>query len=142
MYTEDQISKYLDHIGWSRWTSNADTGPPGSLPFLRRLMTLQLATVPFESLTLHYSKFHLLSLDLQDLYHKIVERGMGGYCMENNTFFGAVLRSLGYTVLSAGARVSDATAGRPGGGYKGWYVIQTSQLQGQKWDDADKAYSG
>jgi arylamine N-acetyltransferase len=77
--------------------------------------------VAFGSLALHYSETHLLSLDPNNLFIKLVERNMGGYCMENNTFFGVVLRSLGYKLINAGARVSDATAGRPGPGYMGWY---------------------
>ena len=51
--------------------------------------------------------------------------------MENNTFFGTVLRSLGYQVYNAGGRVSNATAGRPGGGYVGWYVVTERLLSWQ-----------
>lgn len=40
--------------------------------------------------------------------------------MENNCFFGTVLRSLGFDICSVGARVSDATNGVSGGGYGGW----------------------
>ena len=40
--------------------------------------------------------------------------------MENNTFFSTVLRSLGYSLINAGGRVSDATTGRLGEGYEGW----------------------
>ena len=115
-YSDEQISKYFAHIGW-----DAGLYPkPGSLEYLAELIKRQLATVPFETLSLHYSKTHQLSLDPEDLYRKIVGRGMGGYCMENNTFFGVILRSPGYSLISSGARVSDAIAGRPGNGYMGW----------------------
>ncbi len=116
MYSSEQIDRYLSHIGWDP----ESPGQPGSLEYLARLMKLHLARVPFECLSLHYSKTHLLSLDPTDLYHKIVDRGMGGYCMETNTFFGTALRALGYSVMSAGGRISDATGGRPGDGYAGW----------------------
>ena len=84
------------------------------------MVKLQLAYVPFGSLGLHYSKTHLLSLDPDDLYQKLIVKRMGGYCMENNTFFGTMLRSLGYKLINAGGRVSEATEGRLGSGYGGW----------------------
>jgi arylamine N-acetyltransferase len=55
-----------------------------------------------------------LSLDPEDLFRKIVENGRGGYCMEVSAFFGTVLRSLGFRLYSAGARVKGPS------GYKGW----------------------
>ncbi len=45
--------------------------------------------------------------------------------MENNCFFGTVLRSLGYEIYSAGARISNATSGISGGGYQGWYIFSS-----------------
>jgi arylamine N-acetyltransferase len=78
--------------------------------------------VPFENLSLHYSQTHLLSLDPEDLFVKIVDRKRGGYCMENNAFFGAVLRSLGYDLINAGARIADAVVGKTGDGFEGWWV--------------------
>jgi arylamine N-acetyltransferase len=117
MFSPDQVTRYLAHISFPD-----DAKSAGRLSYLKELQKRHLARVPFESLSLHYSKYHLLSLNQQDLFQKIVTRGMGGYCMENNTFFGAMLRSLGFTVFNAGGRVSDATAGRPGPGYTGLYV--------------------
>ena len=40
--------------------------------------------------------------------------------MENNCFFGTVLRSLGFTVHSVGARVNNAADGSGREGYNGW----------------------
>jgi arylamine N-acetyltransferase len=116
MYSEGQLCRYLKHVSLPPdWPSK-----PLSLANLTELIRQQLATVPFESIMLHYSKYRLLSLDPNDLFEKVVGRGMGGYCMENNTLFGTVLRSFGFTIINAGGRVSDATAGKPGGGYMGW----------------------
>lgn len=109
-YTQDQLDRYFRHIGYSPKDAEDDLG---------RLTMLQLrhmARVPFESLTLHYSKHHRLSLDLEDLFEKIVDKGRGGYCMEVNAFFGAVLRSLGYTLINVGGRVKK-------GEYNGWFVV-------------------
>ena len=83
-----------------------------------------MATVAFENLALHYSTHHSVILDLDFLFDKMVVRAKGGYCMENNRFFATILRTLGYTVLSCGARVSNTVAGaQPEGGYTGLYVI-------------------
>ena len=41
--------------------------------------------------------------------------------MENNCFFGTVLRTLGFSLHSAGARVAVAASGTPAEGYFGWY---------------------
>ncbi|KAM7185600.1 hypothetical protein V8F20_011734 [Naviculisporaceae sp. PSN 640] len=115
-YSKEQIARYLQHIRWDESTKIEQ----GTLAHLTELVKRQLATVPFEDISLHYSPTHRLSLKPQDLFNKVVGRNMGGYCMENNTFFGTVLRSLGFSVVNAGARVSEATGGRPGGRFMGW----------------------
>lgn len=110
MYTEDQLQQYFRHIGFAPGKYKN-----GSLDLLAALQRHHLARVPFENVSLHYSTHRLLSLDLQDLFDKIVHNSRGGYCMELNAFLGAVLRSLGFTLISAGARVKTA-----GSGYTGW----------------------
>lgn len=79
--------------------------------FLALLHRYTLAAVPFENLELHYSPHHTISLDPQHLFHKIVERGFGrgGYCLETNTLFLVILRTIGYDVYPAGARVSNVS---------------------------------
>jgi arylamine N-acetyltransferase len=86
-----------------------------ALSFLAELQKRNLASVPFEDVSLHYSKHRLLSLDPDDLFDKIVTNSRGGYCMEVNCFFGTVLRSLGFTVTNVGGRVNGPN------GYGGWY---------------------
>lgn len=100
MYTEDQLDQYFEHIAYPRSRHAKDP-----LTLLHELQEHHLARVPFESITLHYSHHRLLSLDLQDLFEKIVRNSRGGYCMEVNAFFGAVLQSLGFTLINAGGRV-------------------------------------
>lgn len=114
-YTEEQLSIYFAHISLP---SQMRPGIPQlhqigqeehALEFLRILQIHQLSTIPFENLSLHYSPHHNISIDADGLYEKLVGngRGRGGYCMENNCFFGTVLRSLGFELFSAGARVSE-----------------------------------
>lgn len=67
---------------------------------------------------------------MDDLFTKFAERGIkygrGGRCMENNGFFGTVLRSIGYEVRNCAGRVSrmmsplDHVRNEQGHTYDGW----------------------
>lgn len=83
------------------------------LPLLQALTRYHACNVPFDNLVLHYSADKTVSLDQTDLYNKIVHRRLGGRCMENNSFFGTVLRSLGYEVRNCGGRVARAMSPYP-----------------------------
>jgi len=114
-YTEEQIARYLGHIGYRqdvRQVRQSVASDP--LRCLTALQKHHMARVPFESLALHYSKHRVLSLSPEDLFAKIVLKGRGGYCMEVNTFFATVLRSVGFTLISTGGRVKKPH------GYTGW----------------------
>jgi arylamine N-acetyltransferase len=87
--------------------SKADTKEHG-LPFLNALTRHHTCKVPFENLELHYSAHKTISLDPAHLYTKFVQQRRGGRCMENNTFFATVLRSLGFDVRNCAGRVSRA----------------------------------
>lgn len=76
------------------------------LPFIQALTRYHTSNVPFENLELHYSLHKRITLHTDDLYTKFVHRKRGGRCMENNTFFGTVLRSLGYEVRNCAGRVA------------------------------------
>ncbi|KAK4643817.1 hypothetical protein QC761_404860 [Podospora bellae-mahoneyi] len=125
-YTRDQISHYLQHIGYTQDVNQHFAEDP--LGLLTRIQILHMARVPFESLSLHYSKYRTLSLNPEDLFVKIVNRGRGGYCMEVNAFFAAVLRSLGFTLFSTGGRV------RGDAGYKGWdHMVNIVTIDNQRY---------
>lgn len=107
-----------------------------ALGTLRKMQLWQLAAVPFGSLGLHYSVHHTVSLDTDVLFHKLVDRRMGGYCMENNTFFATVLRSLGYRLYSTGARVSCAVdqQSKDPENYGGWsHMLLMVTIDNQKY---------
>ncbi|KAH8804480.1 putative N-acetyltransferase family protein [Xylogone sp. PMI_703] len=110
-YSDDQINQYLDYISFPvEERAFAYDGPPEErLKFLKKLMHYQLAKVPFENLAIHYSADHTVTVDADYLFDKIVtkQNGRGGYCMEINTFFAAILRGLKFDVTSAGGRVSN-----------------------------------
>lgn len=92
--------------------------------FLVKLIHRQISHIPFENLGLHYSHNRTISLDPDQLFRKIVEQGRGGYCLEINTFFGLVLRGLGFHVISVGGRVSNQIKPdntNPNLEFGGWY---------------------
>ncbi|KAF1923268.1 arylamine N-acetyltransferase [Didymella exigua CBS 183.55] len=108
------------------------------LPFLHALVRSHTCEVPFENLELHYSAHKTITLDPTDLYTKIVTRQRGGRCMENNTFFATVLRSLGFEVRNCGGRVSRAMSPYPevrrnqAATYDGWnHMLNIVKLDGQ-----------
>jgi arylamine N-acetyltransferase len=107
IYTPSQISQYLHHISLPLKFANSNP----DLQLLAALQRHHLASIPFENLALHYSPPpRTVSLDPQAVYDKFIVRHRGGYCMEQNLFFAHMLRGLGFTVYSAGARGSEAEA--------------------------------
>ncbi|KAH7364476.1 putative N-acetyltransferase family protein [Rhexocercosporidium sp. MPI-PUGE-AT-0058] len=119
-YTTEQINSYLSHISLSgkRFKPSVPEKPRSAdaLKYLSILQKCHLASIPFENLSLHYSQDRIISLDLEDLFEKMIgsKRGRGGYCMEQNLFFGTILKSLGFEVISTGARVMGSE------NYNGW----------------------
>lgn len=85
-------------------------GPP-TLEALCALHRAHLLQVPFENLDIHLGR--ALSLELPDLFDKVVDRRRGGYCYELNSLFAALLRTLGYEVSFLSARVVG-DGGEPG----------------------------
>jgi N-hydroxyarylamine O-acetyltransferase len=70
---------------------------------LERLVLHHTETMPFENLSPLLGEE--VSLDIESLEDKMVRRGRGGYCFEQNLLFWSVLRELGYQVRGLGARV-------------------------------------
>jgi arylamine N-acetyltransferase len=136
-FTRIELPKnYLDSPLLSN-ASYAETKEHG-LPFLEALTRYHTCNVPFENLELHYSAHKTISLDTADLYTKFVHRRRGGRCMENNTFFATVLRSLGFDVRNCGGRVSRAMSPYPevrrnqSSTYDGWnHMLNLVRLDSQ-----------
>ncbi|EOD47389.1 putative arylamine n-acetyltransferase 1 protein [Neofusicoccum parvum] len=119
-YTKAQLRQYFDRICLPDNLREYDVtvlSPQEKLDYLAMLQKQSLSTIPFENLSLHYSQHRRISLDPDELFRKQVKtQGRGGYCMENNLVHNIVLRSLGYTIYSAGARVK----GGPDAPFDGW----------------------
>ena len=133
VYSPSQLTQYLNHISHPP----VPTSAPRDLSLLSSLQTRQLCTIPFESLSLHYSPTRQISLSPRALFAKMVTNPAGrrgGYCMENNALFGCVLRGLGYEVLSVGGRVSHETTGRRDGGWDGWnHMLNLVRVEGRRY---------
>lgn len=153
-----QLQRYYDHIRLPLAhrhtpgkTSREVAQGPDALPFLSALVLHTLTVIPFENLSLHYSVDHLVHTDAAIQYEKVmgpldldsargthVRNRRGGYCMNNNVLFHAILRSLGFTVFSTGGRVSLAM--QPGAKaqdshrYAGWnHMVNLVDIQGQRY---------
>jgi arylamine N-acetyltransferase len=128
IYTDDQLSKYLALLfqpAHPLYTLTALKEKLGTDP-LATLTTLQkfhLGTIPWGNVALHYSKSKRISLDVDALFQKIVVRRHGGYCMELNTLYSTVLRSLGIKLYVTGGRVSkllDEPGTKDPESFSGW----------------------
>ncbi|BFZ62293.1 hypothetical protein YB2330_003382 [Saitoella coloradoensis] len=118
IYTPQQTSAYLARIGF---TSSPSTKP--SLPHLSSLQLHHITHIPFENLSIHYSRTHTISVSPPHIFHKLVTLSRGGYCMELNSGFATLLRGMGYDVLTGGGRIcADMNLGREKGGevFEGW----------------------
>lgn len=102
-YTDQQVYRYLERINFR--LSTPPSFPQPTLNTLRRLIASHLHTIPFENLSLHYSKRRTITLESESLFDKFVNQRKGGYCMEQNGAFSTLLRTLGYDLYTIGARV-------------------------------------
>jgi len=99
----------MDYIQYLHRLQVNETENP-SYSFLSKLQEQHLLTVPFENLDIHQGNKIVLNEDR--IYEKIVIGGRGGFCYELNGIFCWLLRSLGFTVSMASARVYMPTKER------------------------------
>ncbi|KAJ5478211.1 Arylamine N-acetyltransferase [Penicillium desertorum] len=116
-YTDQQLELYLNRIGYSHSAQSESNLQHlrqhienDALSALSELQRRHLTAIPWGNSGLHYSQHHTISLNPQNLFEKMVERRLDGYCMENTGIFFIVLRSLGYQVYATGGRVSHAAS--------------------------------
>lgn len=96
------IQSYLNRIGYH--------GPlDGSAETLAALQEAHVKSVPYENLDILMGV--PLSLEIPDLFRKIVKNHRGGYCFELNGLFAWLLECLGYPVHQCMSRfLRDETA--------------------------------
>ena len=97
--SQEQIERYCSRIGL--------TGPlPPTAETLSAIQWAHLHTVPFENLDIN-PLGRPFSLDIPDIYDKVVNRRRGGFCFELNGLLAVLLETLGYQVSRMGAWFAD-----------------------------------
>ena len=94
-----EIRSYLNRIGYP---TEPGIEPRCDFSTLSQLQSRHLQTVPYENLDI--MRDIPLSLEIDDMYEKIVVRGRGGYCFELNGLFAWLLREMGFGVVEYMAR--------------------------------------
>lgn len=94
------LAEYFQRIAYTG--SSAAT-----LATLKTLHYQHMQTIPFENLDVILKR--PIRMDGAALFEKMVTRGRGGFCYEQNTLFGLSLRELGYQVDFISARVWNGT---------------------------------
>lgn len=92
------LDAYLRRIGVSR------PGPADGTT-LATLHRAHLGAIPFENLDVVLGRG--ISVDLDDVQAKLVDRARGGYCYEHATLFAAALERVGFQVDRVLARTGD-----------------------------------
>ena len=82
------VQRYLQRLGLAEAPALTREG-------LDQLIYAHQTHVPFEDLDV-YEQGKEISLDLDDLFEKVVVRKRGGYCYELNSLFCALLQELGF----------------------------------------------
>lgn len=70
---------------------------------LRELHRCHLRSVPFEVIDIHLKKE--ISLELSNIYSKVVLRNRGGFCYELNYLFYSLLQDIGFNCTMVSARI-------------------------------------
>lgn len=116
-FDKAQLAEYFNHIKLPQKYQRNEVAR--DLALLTVLHRHQIAAVPYENLSLHYSQRKTIDLDTQALYTKIVANGRnrGGYCMEGSLLFLNILRSLGFVAYPTVVRIRLREDGVPKGDY-------------------------
>lgn len=91
-----KLVRYLDRIGY-----RGDTRPTVST--LASLLRQHACSVPFENIDVQLGR--TLTIGVEDAFEKIVERGRGGWCYEQNGLFGWALSEIGFDVTRVAGAV-------------------------------------
>lgn len=91
------LPAYLDRL-------NLTEAPTPDLEGLNRLIYAHQCMIPFENLDI-CEKQVPISLNIEDLYEKIILRKRGGYCFELNALFQSLLEACGFQVIPCTARI-------------------------------------
>ena len=92
-----RIQMFLERIGLP-----AETKIEQSLELLTRIHYASVTSIAYENLDILYGT--PISLDIDDIFQKIVIRKRGGYCFELNALLSYILKEMGFKVKDHFAR--------------------------------------
>ncbi len=115
------VKAYLYRIGYT-----TETAP--TLACLKSLMTAQLRSVPFENLDVYHGHKEP-SLEIADLFEKIVTNRRGGYCFELNGLFQKLLEAIGFSCTCHIGRIGHGQRFR----YPISHRVTVVKLAGERW---------
>lgn len=95
-YDQLKLARYLDRIGY-----RGEARPTVST--LASVLRLHACSVAFENIDVQLGRS--LTIDAEDAFEKIVERGRGGWCYEQNGLFGWALSEMGFEVTRVAGAV-------------------------------------
>ena len=124
MLNDVMTSTYLARIGWE-----------GDVPVTRKtldgLVYAHQCSVPFETADL-VALGETPSLEMSDLYQKIVVDRHGGFCFELNKMFELLLRSVGFEVRPCFSRAVRGREGRMPINHRGTLVPSMGAAFGRR----------
>ena len=98
--------KYFERIGF-----DADTEVTHTYEFLKKFQEAHVYSVPYENIDAVEGK--PISLNLEDIYEKVVNKHRGGWCFELNCLVHHFLSELGFNTVSYFARFWRGETGVP-----------------------------
>lgn len=98
-----ELDKYLARIGYISTEAETPPTPAANLETLSAVMAAHMRTISFENMDVVLRGE--ISLSPDDVFDKLVTKGRGGYCFEQNTLLRSALTSLGYVVRPLLCRV-------------------------------------
>uniref|UniRef100_A0A8C6U5F3 arylamine N-acetyltransferase n=1 Tax=Neogobius melanostomus TaxID=47308 RepID=A0A8C6U5F3_9GOBI len=97
------LTKHMDLRQYFKRIGFAGSFDQPDLATLKLIHKLHVMSIPFENLSIHCGE--KITMDLEDIFNKIVNNSRGGWCFENNFLFGWVLQKMGYDSTMLGSRV-------------------------------------
>lgn len=91
------LGEYFERIGFQGPFEKPD------LATLKMIHKQHVMSIPFENLSIHCGEE--ITMDIEQIYSKIVRSSRGGWCCENNLLFAWVLKEMGYDPVTLGSRL-------------------------------------
>ena len=119
---DELIARYLGRI-------RLDHPLPATRETLEQIQSAHLHAVPFENLDISALDIRF-SLEIGEIFAKVVDRRRGGFCFELNGLLAAILEAIGFGVERMGAHFTGAQQWHP---LDHLAIIATAPADGSQW---------